>query len=462
VSDEPITALTPSDSESLEPLVPITLTLLVHPDTTRLGSQAHWYRHNLELSRLYPNFGARPIEDYHVSRTPLILSRGNLGVVLRGGAGHVRLQGQALVDGALVGNPELREGVVISLGQKVHVLLREGLEGRATLPGVLGGSPELERVRRILAARQAQSILLCGPPGSGKTYLANAVAGSGHRLVLDADDPLPSWERMADATGGTLIVEGIDRTSPALQEMLARYIEPWGAPPPVPPTRVIATSRSASPELLPDLEARLTRLVLPPLLQRREDIAAQLGAALIASFERARGARPPEEWLRPHQALDLLFRSWPGNSRQLAQAVRQLVESFGADPHPDVSVIDQGEPVVSGASVDLTVADAALFERIRFAIAMHLDDPDYGVEQLAGDMAQSPRQLHRTVLRLSGRSPIELFRSMRMFEAQRLLRTGTFATVAEIAAAIGQSPAHFSRVYQTFFGRAPSEDLRRR
>lgn len=456
MSDEPATALTPSDPSSTEATFPLTLTILAHPEVRRLGAQAHWYRHDLSLCRTAPNFGGRPIEDTHVSRTPVTIHRVADHVILKGGSDRVNLNGVPFEPGTVLGPPELRQGVVISLGSYVHVLLREGLEARAALPGVHGPSPELERIRRVVSARRAHSLLLVGPEGSGKSHIARAVIGPGALRVVHLEDGCPSWDDISGVRGGTLVLEDVDRAPPGLQALALRVFEEWSFGGEGVGCRVILTARNEA-RIRSDLRHRLTCIRLEPLVRRREDAAAQLGVELLTAFQSLHGTPPPPGWLRPLDMLDLVVRAWPGNSQQLAMAARLLVDAYGRDPHADLAILGDSEP----APPDLRVVDGLLLQRLQTIIEQRLAEASFGVDQLAREMATSPRHLHRTALRLCGCSPIELIRKHRMEEANRLLCTATYSTVAEVAAAVGLSPAHFSRVYQGYFGRSPSEDLRR-
>jgi CheY-like chemotaxis protein len=115
---------------------------------------------------------------------------------------------------------------------------------------------------------------------------------------------------------------------------------------------------------------------------------------------------------------------------------RRLRERFVAKPltiHPAVA--------------EVAPADRKLIEQVRAAVEAHLGDEQYTVERLAGEVAQSRGNLHRRLRELTGESPSDLIRRMRLERAAELLdaRAGS---VAEVAYAVGfKSVAHFSNAF---------------
>ena len=103
-------------------------------------------------------------------------------------------------------------------------------------------------------------------------------------------------------------------------------------------------------------------------------------------------------------------------------------------------------------------ADVQMLRRLVEVTEGRLAESQFGVKELASDLALSPRQLQRTVRRLTGVSPSDFLRRRRMDVAQDLLRAGTYSTTAEVAAQVGLTPSYFSRLYSNWFGHPPSED----
>jgi len=106
------------------------------------------------------------------------------------------------------------------------------------------------------------------------------------------------------------------------------------------------------------------------------------------------------------------------------------------------------------------VTSEALQDTLTTLLQARLSDPTLTVQALAAHLQLSPRQLQRVVRRETGRSPKALLTEARLTAARDLLLRGRYATVAEIAAAVGWTPNHLSRAYADAFGRPPSADLR--
>ena len=88
----------------------------------------------------------------------------------------------------------------------------------------------------------------------------------------------------------------------------------------------------------------------------------------------------------------------------------------------------------------------------------HLAEPEYGVEQMANDMAYSRTQLYWKVKELTGLSPLEIMKKARLNQAREMLLRGK--TPAEVAYATGfSSPSYFSKCYRAEYGQTPSETV---
>lgn len=98
--------------------------------------------------------------------------------------------------------------------------------------------------------------------------------------------------------------------------------------------------------------------------------------------------------------------------------------------------------------------------RISTAIGRIRDDfsEPLSISELAAVANMSPSSFHEHFKAVTGTSPIQYQKDLRMLEARRLL-TGDQRSVTETAFAVGyQSPAQFSRDYSRKFGNSPQED----
>ncbi len=107
-------------------------------------------------------------------------------------------------------------------------------------------------------------------------------------------------------------------------------------------------------------------------------------------------------------------------------------------------------------------ADLAWLKKAEKAVLERIEDPDLAINTLAQTLAQSPRNLERTLKRLSGFTPVEFIREIRLQRAWQLLEQKRFSSVAEVRQAVGiENPAYFSRIFTQRFGIGPRELLGR-
>lgn len=96
--------------------------------------------------------------------------------------------------------------------------------------------------------------------------------------------------------------------------------------------------------------------------------------------------------------------------------------------------------------------------RFRSIVQKNLAESELNVEQIAADLGLGRVQLFRKIKSLTGYSPQEIIRIMRLKAAERLLKT-TDLNVSEVAYKVGfGTPSYFSKCYREFFGKQPNED----
>ena len=109
------------------------------------------------------------------------------------------------------------------------------------------------------------------------------------------------------------------------------------------------------------------------------------------------------------------------------------------------------------AEVEAESMDAAFLRRIRDTVKDNLEDEGFGVVELGQQVGMSRSQLHRKLSALTGYSPNEVIRNMRLERAKQLLEKKA-GTAAEIAYNCGfSSPAYFTKCFKEYFGVLPSE-----
>ena len=362
------------------------LTVLYHPDLERIGERtvlaALAGGREDSLSRNDPVFAApggelcRPLADSRISRSPIVLRRHDAGVIVDRGAGrtHLVIDGQEVERDVTVPAESLEEGATLTLGGRIVLLLHlldPVADTRTPRFGLVGDSPAMARLRRdiVQTADLEVPILLRGESGTGKELVARAIHDAGPRrqepYVALNMAALPSSLAAAElfgaergaytgadrrraghferADGGTLFLDEVGETPVEVQALLLRALETGEI-------QAVGGGRTAKVDVRllsatdADLESaidedrfrgpllhRLSGYVirLPPLRRRREDFGRLFVFFLRRELEALGMAHLLEPRSRPWLPAPLVARlaawHWPGNVRQLANVVRQLV-----------------------------------------------------------------------------------------------------------------------------------------
>ena len=236
---------------------------------------------------------------------------------------------------------------------------RTGPGGRPGYGSLVGADPVMESLYDLVEAVAPSDapVVIEGEPGTGKELVAQLIharSGRAERPLMTVDcaslDPSALETelfgqarsggpgagavigRVELAHTGTLFLDRVEETPPAVQRRLHRLLETGtlerggeGVARVVDVRIVAATNRPLaaavgerrfSADLLHRLQ--VVRVELPPLRRRRGDIPL-----LVEHFLARHG--PPGLRLAPDAALALQASDWPGNVRQLENAVRQAL-----------------------------------------------------------------------------------------------------------------------------------------
>lgn len=113
------------------------------------------------------------------------------------------------------------------------------------------------------------------------------------------------------------------------------------------------------------------------------------------------------------------------------------------------------KPVI--AQPEITPEDEKFVDKVTKYVEAHLDDADLSVEQMASDIALSRVQLYRRLVSVTGKTPSEFIRLIRLRHAERLLAESQL-TVSEIAYRVGfSSQRYFSKCFKDLYGYMPSQ-----
>lgn len=101
--------------------------------------------------------------------------------------------------------------------------------------------------------------------------------------------------------------------------------------------------------------------------------------------------------------------------------------------------------------------DVLFAEQLNEAIRKHMSNPNLKMEDLGEEIGLGRVQLYRKVKAITGQTPVELLRQMRLQRAYALLGNTT-KTVAEIAFEVGfNTPGYFSKCFKEQYGKLPME-----
>lgn len=106
--------------------------------------------------------------------------------------------------------------------------------------------------------------------------------------------------------------------------------------------------------------------------------------------------------------------------------------------------------------IALTSTDEKLLQGVIDHIRENIENPELNVESMSKKLGMSRTHLHRKLKALSGQTPIEFIRVIRMKQAAYLLSTGKL-TIAEVGYKVGYStPSYFSSSFNSHFGMSPT------
>lgn len=110
--------------------------------------------------------------------------------------------------------------------------------------------------------------------------------------------------------------------------------------------------------------------------------------------------------------------------------------------------------------VEIDELDKKLLNQIREMIEENMVDSDFNVSMLQEKMGMGNKQLYRKLKALTGQTPVEYIRDMRMQKAAKLLKAGKFS-VSEVMYTVGFSnSSYFSKCFSKAFGMTPTEFMR--
>jgi signal transduction histidine kinase/ligand-binding sensor domain-containing protein/AraC-like DNA-binding protein len=114
---------------------------------------------------------------------------------------------------------------------------------------------------------------------------------------------------------------------------------------------------------------------------------------------------------------------------------------------------------IDGPEIEVSSDKEKFLKKVRLYIEENINDDKLSVENLSGEMGMSRGSLYTKILELTGETPVEYIRTIKLERATVLLEKSDW-NVAQIAYAVGfAAPNYFARSFKIKYGILPSEYL---
>jgi len=112
---------------------------------------------------------------------------------------------------------------------------------------------------------------------------------------------------------------------------------------------------------------------------------------------------------------------------------------------------------ISPAEITITPLDEEFMKQAFDAVEKNMDNPGFSVEDLSHALFMSRVALYKKILSLTGKTPIEFIRILRLKRAAQLLQKSQ-KKIAEVAYDVGyNNPKIFTKYFKEEFGVTPSQ-----
>ncbi len=122
----------------------------------------------------------------------------------------------------------------------------------------------------------------------------------------------------------------------------------------------------------------------------------------------------------------------------------------------------QTEKEITPEKITLTSLDEEFLKRIMDLMEVNMGNELYWIDELAADMNTSRSTFFRKLKKLTGQSPNDFMRLIRLKRAAQLLEQKKF-TIAEVSYMVGFSnPNYFGKCFRKFFGDTPTSYVKKK
>ncbi|MEH0153288.1 two-component regulator propeller domain-containing protein [Limibacter armeniacum] len=116
---------------------------------------------------------------------------------------------------------------------------------------------------------------------------------------------------------------------------------------------------------------------------------------------------------------------------------------------------------VTPSEVEITPIDEKLIKKAMGLVEENIAEPKFSVEDLSKELGMSRVQLYKKLTAITGKSPIEFIRIIRLKRGMQLLEKSQLS-ISEIAYEVGfNSPRYFSKYFEKEYGMLPSAYIKK-
>lgn len=145
----------------------------------------------------------------------------------------------------------------------------------------------------------------------------------------------------------------------------------------------------------------------------------------------------------------------PFNAEKLRLRVKSLIEKKEYRQQQFREQVN-----VDAKAITITTVDEEFIQNAMRICEEHIADTAFSVEALGHELNLSRTYLYKKLINITGKSPNEFIRTIRMKRGKQMLERDTMQ-IAEISAALGySSPKRFTENFKLEYGKSPSEYLR--
>jgi AraC-like DNA-binding protein len=136
--------------------------------------------------------------------------------------------------------------------------------------------------------------------------------------------------------------------------------------------------------------------------------------------------------------------------RNLIQLRRKLREKF------------RREMITEPVGQEIRSSEDTLLQKMLELLNQHLDEPEYNTDNMSDELNMSRAQMYRKINAITGYTPKELLRTIRLKKAASMFDLG-HKNITQVMFEVGfNSPSYFAKSFKKMYHLNPSDYLRSR